>query len=67
MENSAYIGDETGQTRIEGVAVTNGDIIYQVIAEVQEKKKSHCRIIALGADLHLQVVELCGLPVIHIC
>lgn len=29
MENSAYIGDETGQTRIEGVTVTNGDIIYQ--------------------------------------
>ena len=32
MENGAYIGDETGQTRIEGITVTNGDIIYQVIA-----------------------------------
>lgn len=38
MENSAYIGDETGQTRIEGFTVSNGDIIYQVMAVLQKRK-----------------------------
>lgn len=39
MENSAYIGDETGQTRIEGITISNGDIIYQVMVVMQTKKE----------------------------